>query len=142
MTSQGAWLPLILMLQSCKFFMVILEAQVTQICSMNVLRLITDFIKMSKVWFLSMEFYGVWQEVIKSVISLKTFILQIWVTWASKITIKNFQLCSIKIKGSHAPCDVNATALYICSYQDVWNFTLINLQHFKPPPNTLRPCCL
>ena len=25
---------------------------------------------------------------IKSVISLKTFILQIWVTWASKITIK------------------------------------------------------
>ena len=30
---------------------------------MNVLRLITDFIKMSKVWFLSMEFYGVWQEV-------------------------------------------------------------------------------
>ena len=43
--------------------MVILEAQVTQICSMNVLRLITDFIKMSKVWFLSMEFYGTWQEV-------------------------------------------------------------------------------
>ena len=39
----------------------------------------------------------------KSVISLKTFILQIWVTWASKITIKNFQLCIIKIKGSHAP---------------------------------------
>ena len=33
-------------------------------------------------------------------------ILQIWVTWASKITLKNFQLCSIKIKGSHAPCDV------------------------------------
>ena len=32
--------------------------------------------------------------------------------WASKITIKNFQLCSIKIKGSHAPCDINATALY------------------------------
>ena len=30
---------------------------------MNVFRLITDFIKMSKVWFLSMEFYGVWQEV-------------------------------------------------------------------------------
>ena len=29
--------------------------------------------------------------------------LQIWVTWASKITIKKFQLCSIKIKGSHAP---------------------------------------
>ena len=40
------------------------------------------------------------------------FILQIWVTWASKITIKNFQLCSIKIKGSHAPCDVNATTLF------------------------------
>ena len=37
---------------------------------------------------------------------------KIWVTWASKITIKNFQLCSIKIKGCHAPCDVNATALW------------------------------
>ena len=44
--------------------MVILEAQVTQIRIMNVLRLITDFIKMSKVWFLSMEFYGAWQEVV------------------------------------------------------------------------------
>ena len=61
-TSQGAWPPLILMLQIWKFFMVILEAQVTQIYSMNLLRLITDFIKMSKVWFLSIEFYGVWQE--------------------------------------------------------------------------------
>ena len=59
-TSQGTWLPLILMLQSWNF-MVILEAQVTQICSMNILRLITDFIKMSKVSFLSMEFYGAWQ---------------------------------------------------------------------------------
>ena len=54
---------------------------------MNVLRLITDFIKMSKVWFLSMEFYGAWQKV-------------------AKITIKFFQLCSIKIKGNHAPCDI------------------------------------
>ena len=35
---QGVWLPLILMLQSCKFFKVILEAQVTQICSMDILR--------------------------------------------------------------------------------------------------------
>ena len=43
-----------------RIFMVILEAQVTQICSMNILRLITDFIKISKVWFLSMEFYGAW----------------------------------------------------------------------------------
>ena len=25
-------------------------------------------------------------------------ILQIWVTWASKITIKNFQLCSVKMR--------------------------------------------
>ena len=102
--------------------MVILEAQVTQICSMNILRLITDFIKMSKVWFLSMEFYGAWQEVIptgdlrsdprshypgRACSNLST-----WVTWASKITIKIFHLCSIKIKGSHAPCDANATALY------------------------------
>ena len=30
-------------------------------------------------------------------------ILQIWITWASKITLKNLQLCSIKIKGSHTP---------------------------------------
>ena len=47
--------------------MVILEAKVTQIYSMNVLRLITDFIKMSKVWSLSMEFYGVWQEVARAI---------------------------------------------------------------------------
>ena len=39
-------------------------------------------------------------------VSLKMSILQIWVTWASKITLKNLQLCSIKIKGSHTPCDV------------------------------------
>ena len=63
--SQGVWLPLILMLQSCKFFKVILEAQITQICSMDILRLTIDFIKMSKVWFLCMEFYGAWQEVAK-----------------------------------------------------------------------------
>ena len=30
-------------------------------------------------------------------------IVQVWVTWASKITFKNSQLCSIKMKGSHAP---------------------------------------
>ena len=35
--------------------------------------------------------------------------MQIWVTWASKITFKNLQLCSIKIKGSHTPCDVTCT---------------------------------
>ena len=60
-TSQGAWLPLILMLQSCKFLKIILEAQVTQICSMDILRLTIDFIKMSKVWSLCMKFYGAWQ---------------------------------------------------------------------------------
>ena len=43
---------------------------------------------------------------IKSMVSLKMSILQIWVTWASKITLKNLQLCSSKIKGSHTPCDV------------------------------------
>ena len=57
-TSQGAWLSLVLMLQSCKFFKVILEVQVTQICSMDILRLTIDFIKMSKVWSLCMEFYA------------------------------------------------------------------------------------
>ena len=44
-------------------------------------------------------------------VSLKMSILQSWVTWASKITLKNLQLCSIKIKGSHAPCDVTWAAL-------------------------------
>ena len=42
-------------------------------------------------------------------VSLKMSILQIWVTWAAKITFKNLQLCSIKIKGSHAPCDVTCS---------------------------------
>jgi len=77
-TSQGVWLHLILMLQSCKFFKVILEAQVTQICRMDILRLTIDFIKMSKVWSLCMEFYGAWQEVFSTIRS-KTFIVQIWV---------------------------------------------------------------
>ena len=39
-------------------------------------------------------------------VSLKMSILLIWVTWASKITLKNLQLCTIKIKESHTPCDV------------------------------------
>ena len=39
----------------------ILEAQVTQICSMDILSLTIDFIKMSSVWSLSMEFYDAWQ---------------------------------------------------------------------------------
>ena len=43
---------------------------------------------------------------IKSMVSLKMSILQIWVTWASKITVKNLQLCNIKVKGSHTPCDI------------------------------------
>ena len=51
------------MLQELQIFKVILEAQVTQICNMDILKLIIDFIKMSKVLSLSMEFYGAWQEV-------------------------------------------------------------------------------
>ena len=39
-------------------------------------------------------------------------ILQIWVTWASKIIFKNLQLCSIKIKGSHTPWTSHAATLY------------------------------
>ena len=46
-----------------QIFKVILEAQVTQICSMDILRLTIDFIKCPKVWSLWMEFYGAWQEV-------------------------------------------------------------------------------
>ena len=61
MTSQGAWPPLILMVQSCEFLKVILEAQVTQICSMDILNLTIDFIKMSNVWSLCMEFCVAWQ---------------------------------------------------------------------------------
>ena len=89
----GVWFPLILMLQSCKFLKLILEAQVIQLCSMDILRLTIDFRKMYKVWSLCMEFYGAWQEVamhhrtkdqtldifIKSTIKSKTFIVQIWV---------------------------------------------------------------
>ena len=81
-------------------------------------------IKMSKVWSLSVEFCDAWQEVamhrrtpylplifIKSMVSLKMSILLIWVTWASKITFKKLQLCSIKIKGSYAPVMSHAAAL-------------------------------
>ena len=83
------------------------------------LDLMVDFIKMPNFWCLSMEFYGAWQEVtmchgtpyirtklckffyqINGIISLEMSILQIWVTWASKITLKNLQLCSLKIKGN------------------------------------------
>ena len=46
---------------------------------------------------------------IKSMVSLKMSILQIWVNWASKITLKNLQLSSIKIKGGLAPCDVTCS---------------------------------
>ena len=55
--------------------------------------------------------YGVlWTKLldifIKSMVSLKISILQIWVTWACKITLRYFQLFCIKIKGSHALCDI------------------------------------
>ena len=46
---------------------------------------------------------------IKSMVNLKMSILQIWVTWASKITLKNLQLCSIKIKGSLPLCDTTCS---------------------------------
>ena len=46
---------------------------------------------------------------IKSMVSLKMSILQIWVTSASKVTQKNLQLCSIKNKGSHTPCDITCS---------------------------------
>ena len=66
---------------------------------MKVLDLMVDFIKMH-VQSLVLK-YGV----LKSVVRLKMSILQIWVIWASKITFKNLQLCSVKIKGSHTPCE-------------------------------------
>ena len=49
---------------------------------------------------------------VKSMVRLKMSILQIWVSWASKITFKNLPLCSIKIKGSHAPMTSHTTALW------------------------------
>ena len=52
--SEGVWLPLILMLQSCKFFKVILEAQVTQICSMDILRCSYATVKYYQSWLLSL----------------------------------------------------------------------------------------
>ena len=39
---KGAWLPLIFMLQSCEFLKVILEAQVIQIYSMDILNVTID----------------------------------------------------------------------------------------------------
>ena len=42
-------------------------------------------------------------------VGLKLFILQIWVNWAPKITLKKLQLSTIKIKGGPAPCDVTCS---------------------------------
>ena len=75
---------------------------------MKVLDLMVDFIKMSKVWSLCMEFYGAWQ----SMVSLKMSILHIWVTWASKITLKNLQLYSIKLREATLPMMSHAAALF------------------------------
>ena len=40
-------------------------------------------------------------------------VLQIWVTWASKITSKNLQLCSIKLKEATPPVTSHAAALSV-----------------------------
>ena len=46
---------------------------------------------------------------IKSMVGLKMSILQIWVTWASKITLKNLQLCSIKLREATPPVTSHIT---------------------------------
>ena len=90
-----------------------------------------------KSWTLCLSYGGFYKNVqslvlkygvLKSMVRLKMSILQIWVTWASKITSKlNLQLCSIKIKGSHAPCDVTAAALYLylVPKSTVWHSSFI-----------------
>ena len=88
---------------------------------------------------------------IKSMVSLKISILQIWVTWASKITLINLQLCSIKIKGTHTPCDVTRSR----SIPLLLEMTNADLQYWMTsfimevrkkdgssfPPNTLHHIC-
>jgi len=86
---------------------------------MKVLDHMVDFIKLSKVWSLSMELYGAWQ-LLAMLYSLKMSILQIWVTWASNITLKNLQLCSTKIKGSHTPCDVTHSCSISMAGTQIW----------------------
>ena len=116
---------------------------------MKVLNHMVDFIKMSKVWSLSMEFYGAWQLLamrhrhkdqtldifIKSMVSLKMSILQIWVTWASKITLKNLQLCSIKMKGSHTPCDVTRSRCMAGKFGGDFNLAVWRIVRTSPNLN-------
>ena len=59
-------------------------------------------------------------------VSLKMSILQIWVNWASKITLKNLQLSSIKIKGGHAPCDVTCSRSILLSQNMLNHLKLIS----------------
>ena len=58
-------------------------------------------------------------------------ILQIWVTWTSKITLKNLQLCSIKIKWSHAPCDVTCSRSILNLVLPSWRMHRIGLLEMK-----------
>ena len=55
------------------------------------------------------------------------FILQTWVTWASKVTFKNLQLCSIKTKGKYAPCDVTRSRTDVrIAYSEVTKYAFRN----------------
>ena len=131
-TSQGAQRPLISILQTTKFCKVILEAHLTQTCSMDILRLTIEFIKMSKFWSLCIEFYGACQLLamrhrtpylytciytyiyiytdqtvdmfIKPRIISKTFIIQIWVNQATKIDIKNWHHHRKRNNLGHTTC--------------------------------------
>ena len=89
---------------------------------MKVLDLMVDFIKMSKVWSLclwrmphgkklpcTIELHTYLDIFIKSMVGLKMSILQNWVTWASKITLKNLQLCSIKLREATPPVTSHIT---------------------------------
>ena len=58
-----------------------------------------------------------------------------WVTWASKITIKNYQLCSIKIKEATPP-GRHATALYIYSAKRAHN--VLGHAPLPSPPHAAR----
>ena len=80
--SQGVWLPLILILQSCEFVKAILEAQVTQICSVDILSLIPSILIFDPCVWSSMGMSIVKDQILDICIKLttrsKTFIFQIW----------------------------------------------------------------
>ena len=96
---RGAWLPLILMLQSCKFLKVILEAQAIQICSIDILRLtIDDFLKFGSYVWSSMAYGNFFYKINHKVQDFHHSDL------ATKIDIKHWHLHSNRNNFRPHPC--------------------------------------